>query len=560
MREVLGPYQANLEAGLGELEDQEIMRRIWEQDHTVWKPDPTEISNRLGWLNIAVSMQAEVPKLEAFVNTVRAEGYTHALLLGMGGSSLAPEVFKNTFGVGEGFLELSVLDSTVPGAVLEYVKPLDFRRTLFIVSTKSGGTIETLSFFKTFYNLVLSEVGESDAGRHFIAITDPGSHLADLAKKYHFRELFLNETTIGGRYSALSYFGLVPAALIGVDLRLLLERALCMIEACRAEAVVWENPAARLGTALGELQKMGRDKLTLVLPPPVESFGDWVEQLIAESTGKEGKGILPVVREPIGEPDDYANDRFFVSIQLDGEMFENLRQGELLEAGQPFFFIFLEDHYDLGGQFFLWELATAIAGQRMQINPFDQPNVEAAKVLARQLVTAYQDDGVLSDESPSHLDSKALNVFLDRANLEDPQSGKPRGYLSVQAYIKKSDSVANKLEQLRILIREQTQMATTDGYGPRYLHSTGQLHKGDAGNGLFIQLTSVDDRDVAIPDEAGKPDSTITFGLLKSAQIMGDRQALLQAGRKVIWFDLGSDVAAGFDKLIGAMKNRSIAG
>jgi glucose-6-phosphate isomerase len=550
MREVIGPYQQNLEAALSQMEKQRIVPRIWEHDYNVWSPDPREISNRLGWLEVAQQIRAEVSNLDSFVNQVRADGFTHALLLGMGGSSLAPEVFRKTFDVSEGYLELTVLDSTVPGEVLQHTTSTDLRHTLIIVSTKSGGTIETLSFFKYFYNLLLAQVGESNAGEHFVAITDPGSKLVEIAQEFQFRELFLNESTIGGRYSALSYFGLVPAALIGVDLALLLERANQAADACRGEATIWENPAARLGALLGELQKVGRDKLTLVLSPSILSFGDWIEQLLAESTGKDGKGILPVVGEPLGRSHDYAGDRIFVSIQLEGEPFGNQLQGELLEAGHPFFFMHLEDRYDLGGQFFIWELATAIAGHRMGINPFNQPNVEAAKDLARQVIASYQEQGVLELDSPSPMEAEKLRDFLGYANLDEPNSSSPRSYLALQAYLQASERIDRDLEQLRTQIRGKTRMATTSGYGPRYLHSTGQLHKGDAGNGLFIQLTAANDREVAIPDRAGADDSTVGFGLLNDAQAMGDRQALRRGGRQVIRFDLGSNLEAGLGRLI----------
>jgi glucose-6-phosphate isomerase len=311
-------YQAAVDAALAEMAENRVIHRIWAHDHTVWKPEPMDITNRLGWLHTAEVMLENVPRLEELAKAIRAKGYTQALLLGMGGSSLAPEVFRKTFGVKEGYLDLAVLDSTDPGAVLAHAERLDPVRTLFIVATKSGTTVETLSFFKFFYNRVAEAVGADRAGEHFIAITDPGSKLADLAERYGFRATFLNAPNIGGRYSALSYFGLVPAVLVGVDVPRLLDRALAVASGCESCVAAGDNLGAWLGAILGELAKAGRDKVTFAISPAIASFGDWVEQLIAESTGKEGRGILPVVGEPLGSPEVYGNDRLFVYLRLDG--------------------------------------------------------------------------------------------------------------------------------------------------------------------------------------------------------------------------------------------------
>jgi glucose-6-phosphate isomerase len=542
----LGSYQEAVDAALDEMVENRVVARIWAHDHTVWKPEPAEITNRLGWLHIAEVMGEDYARLEGFVEDVRAAGYTHALLLGMGGSSLAPEVFRKTFGVAPGYLDLVVLDSTDPGAVLAYAEELDLARTLFIVSTKSGGTVETLSFFKYFYNRVASVVGADGAGEHFVAITDPGSKLADLAERYNFRATFLNDTNIGGRYSALSYFGLVPAALVGVDVPRLLDDATSM--ACATESCVAarENPGALLGAILGELAKAGRDrgtrdKVTFVTSPQIASFGDWVEQLIAESTGKEGKGILPVVGEPLGSPDVYGDDRLFVYLRLEGDDGYDSAVQALEDAGQPVVRLRLKNLYDLGGQFFLWEMATAVASHRLAINPFDQPNVEAAKVLARRTVAEYTETGALPAGEAAPLTEEALKEFLAQA--------KPGDYIAIQAYVQPAQEAGAALQSLRAQLRDRLKLATTVGYGPRFLHSTGQLHKGDAGNGLFIQFTAEAPQDEAIPDEAGSVDSSISFGVLKMAQALGDAQALLDAGRRMIRFDLGRDVAGGIKQL-----------
>ncbi|MCJ7659897.1 MAG: hypothetical protein MUO67_12165, partial [Anaerolineales bacterium] len=492
--------------------------------------------------------------------------FTHVLLLGMGGSSLAPEVFRKTFGVHDRTLELAVLDSTDPGVVLAYENELDLSRTLFIVSTKSGGTVETISFFKYFYNRVAELVGVEKAGDHFIAITDEGSRLDQIADRYRFRAKFLNDPNIGGRYSVLSYFGLVPASLVGVDIEVLLQRALAMVcnsEDCN-EPVAGDNYEARLGVILGELAKAGRDKVTLVISPVIASFGDWVEQLIAESTGKEGKGILPVVGEPVGVPAVYGDDRMFVYLRVDGDDTFDAAVDRIEGAGYPVVRIRLRDIYDLGGQFFLWEMATAVAGSRLGINPFDQPNVEAAKVLARDMVAEYQKIGHLPELTPA-FQSNGIKVYGDLPEGEADMitagdslrafltQARPGDYISLQAYVQPDPGTDWALLELRAKLRSHTHLATTSGYGPRFLHSTGQLHKGDGGNGLFIQIMADSPKDVQIPNEAGSPVSSISFGVLKAAQALGDRQALLDADRRVIRFSLGTDVTGGLEKLTAAL-------
>jgi len=541
----LGAHEPVVDEALARMARDKVMSRIWSRDHTVWKPNPDEIANRLGWLDIADTMLDHVDRIPALADAARADGYTHALLLGMGGSSLAPEVFRHTFGVKPGYLDLAVLDSTDPGAVLAHAERLDMAHTLFMVATKSGGTVETLSFFKFFYNQVMERVGRAGAGAHFVAITDPGSKLVDLAAQYGFRATFVNDPNIGGRYSALSYFGLVPAALTGADVVLLLERAQETHAACEACAFDGENPGAWLGSIMGALAREGRDKLTLVSSPSIASFGGWVEQLIAESTGKEGKGILPVVGEPLAGPEVYGSDRLFVALELAGEELDEQALTQLEQAGHPLVKLYLRDRHDLAQQMFLWEIATAVAGYHLGINPFDQPNVESAKVLAREAVEAYMENGVLPEANAQEPSAATLQAFLAQA--------RPGDYVALQAFVAPTDATGAGLQALRVAIRDRLKLATTWGYGPRFLHSTGQLHKGDSGNGLFIQVTADDPRDVAIPDEAGSAESSMTFGVLKEAQVQGDRQALLKAGRRVIRFHLGSDVIAGLLELTGAL-------
>jgi transaldolase/glucose-6-phosphate isomerase len=557
----LGAYHDVVDAALAEIRDQRVMARIWDHDHTVWKPEATEITNRLGWLQIAEAMGDKVQRLQEFADAVRADGYTHALLLGMGGSSLAPQVFCKTFGVQEGYLDLAVLDSTDPAAVSAHAERLDPQRTLFIVSTKSGTTVETLSFFKFFYNWTSDAIGAQRAGAHFIAITDPGSSLVDSAERYHFREIFLNDPNIGGRYAALSYVGLVPAALIGMDIALLLSRAIAMADNSKISDLQRQDDTitARMGAVLGALAQAGRDKVTLVASAQVASFGDWLEQLIAESSGKEGKGIVPVVGEPLGSPDSYGDDRLFVNFFLNGDETHNATLTALEKAGHPIIRISLHDRYDLGAQCFLWEMGVAVACHRLGVNPFNQPNVEAAKTRARQAVDEYKKRGTLPVDTPTLIDGEiavygavkaesagaALVAFLSQ--------GKPGAYVAIQSYVQPTVEIEAALQGLRTKVRNRLQLATTLGYGPRFLHSTGQLHKGDAGHGLFVQFTVDDPKDIPVPDEAGAPDSSLTFGLLKTAQAHGDRQALLDAGRRVIRFHLGRDVVQGLKALNAAV-------
>ena len=539
-----GSYQTAIDTAFAALQSEHITERIWARDYAVWKPSPAEISNRLGWLESPWSMEDRIAEIHAVVETVRQDGYRHALLLGMGGSSLAPETFRKVFGVKAGYLELAILDSTDPATVLSFARSLDLSRTLFIVSTKSGGTVETFSFMKYFYNQVLAALGQEEAGRHFIAITDPGSGIADWARRLDFRHTFLNDPDIGGRFSALSCFGLVPGALIGMDIGRLL--AFARTEGEREKAPIPDKStvisAALLGAALGELAKAGRDKATFFLSPRIESFGDWLEQLLAESTGKDGQGILPIVGEPPGSPEVYGNDRVFINVSIGEDNRYNDLLAALRQAGHPVMQLSMEEPYALGGQIFLWEMATAVAGQRLGINPFDQPDVEAAKVLARQMVAAYRDKGKLPEETPVW-SSEVMDIFGDATSLRDfLAQAKAGDYVALQAYVAPTRELDLALANLRLRIRDRYRLATTVGYGPRYLHSTGQLHKGDGGAGLFIQITAADPDDAPIPDEPGPSSSSISFGALKAAQAMGDRQALINGGRRVIRLHVRKDL------------------
>jgi glucose-6-phosphate isomerase len=534
------------------LREDRVVERIGRRDYTLWKPRPVEIVNRLGWLESPRAMRGSLSEIQAVVDGIRGDGYRTALLLGMGGSSLAPEVFRKVFGVADGFLDLAVLDSTDPAAVLDRAERLDLKKTLFIVSTKSGGTVETFSFLRFFYNRMADACGEPEAGRHFIAITDPGSALAQLAAQRHFRHAFVNDPEIGGRYSALSFFGLFPAALIGMDAGRLLERAAAQ---SHREFDVAQDNGASLGALVAMLARQGRDKLTLVFSPGIAPFGDWIEQLIAESTGKEGKGILPVVGEPLGPPEVYGKDRVFVSLRLADEAAKEEGLRRLAAAGHPVITLTLADGYDLGAQCFLWEMATAVMGWQLGINPFDQPDVEAAKVIARQMVAAYQEKGAMPEEKPV-LEADGLSLYGDvtsrtpeAAFAEFLAQAGPGAYGAIQAYLRPCPETDEALADLRLRLRERCRIAVTVGYGPRFLHSTGQLHKGDAGRGLFLQLTADDPREAPIPDELGRPGSTLGFGALKAAQAYGDRQALRNAGRRVLRIHLHGDPIGGIRRL-----------
>jgi glucose-6-phosphate isomerase len=479
----------------------------------------------------------------------------------MGGSSLAPQVFRKAFGVAEGYLDLAVLDSTDPGAVLALAERLDPERSLVIVSSKSGTTVETLSLFKFFYTWMADAVGREEAGKHFIAITDPESPLVDIGTRYRFRVGFLNALAMGGRYAAISSVGLVPAALVGVDIGELLARAQAMARRCKSFNTTGEapNPGAQLGAIMGELAKAGSDKVTFIISAQIASFGDWLEQLIAESTGKEGKGILPVVGEDIGAPEEYGEDRLFVHICLEGDTTADAALSALEEADHPVVRLFLHDPYDLGGQIFLWEMAVVVAGHRLGINPFNQPDVEAAKVFAREAVDRFKKKGSLPAETPA-LIGDGIEVYGEVAAAQPAASlkafvaqAKAGGYVALQAFLQPSPVIDATLQALRAGLRKRFRLATTIGYGPRFLHSTGQLHKGDAGKGLFIQFTADEPRDVLIPDEAGSPASSMTFGVLKAAQARGDKLALVKAGRRVIRFHLGEDAVRALGRLSKAV-------
>ncbi len=546
-------YEFRVHRRIETLEKERFASRLWNKDASLWTQDPaaqTVIRGALGWLHVAEKMSENVDDLSRFTSEVKAAGFRRVVHMGMGGSSMAPIVLIRTFPAAKDGLPVDVLDSTDPAAVHRIERENPLESTLFIVASKSGTTAEPLAYGDYFYAKLRERKGEK-AGENFVAITDPGTPLADLAGKRGFRRVFSNYADIGGRYSALSYFGLLPAALMGLDVAELIERSLRMANACSAYVPEQENPGLILGAGLGELARAGRDKLTLLAPAALSSLGLWLEQLLAESTGKEGKGILPVAGEPLGPPSIYGDDRCFAVFQLKGAPDPALQRGaeELRKAGFPVVTILLDDLLDVGQEFFRWEVATAVAGAVIGINAFDQPNVRESKGNTNRLLEVVRRTGKLPVEEPS-LSEPPLELFTGKAQatiantiqsfLEEASEG---DYIAIQAYLPETPDVERALQTVRVKLRDRFRVATTVGYGPRFLHSTGQYHKGGPNNGLFLQLTADNPKDLPVPD------APYTFGMLEQAQALGDLQALAGHGRAVLRVHLGPDVLAGLATL-----------
>jgi transaldolase/glucose-6-phosphate isomerase len=537
----LGEHQTAVDARLRSWRSEEIGRRVWDRDHTVWSSEPLpELTNRLGWLDLPGSMQPRLPEFEAMARSVIEDGYTHIVLLGMGGSSLAPEVFASVFGSAEGYPALTILDSTHPTAVRIVERQIDPARTLFVVSSKSGTTLETMSLFRTMWHRVSSAVEQP--GRGFVAITDAGSSLQDLAEERQFRQVINAPSEVGGRYSALSPFGLVPAALIGANVTRLLTRSKVMAEASSAAVAEAENPGFVLGAVLGELALAGVDKVTIVTSPALAAFPAWIEQLVAESTGKNGKGSVPVGSEPQLPPECYGKDRLFISLELTGDepSAGAIDLMAMARAGHPVVSIELAEKADLGQEMFRWEMATAAAGAILGINPFDQPDVQLAKELAKRAM-AEPDFG--SEAAGGGSIDITSRDGLER-ELEDWVKVRAGDYIAIQAYLAPTPDSEVLLQQIRQALGIRLGVATTLGFGPRFLHSTGQLHKGGPPTGRFLQLVDEPGEDVAIPE------TDYSFGTLVEAQAQGDYQALLQRGRHVLRINLGDEVSSGLQRLL----------
>ena len=498
-RERLGALQGGVDAALADLADRDAVNRLWARDHTLWADDPTEISDRMGWLEVTEDMSAAGERLDAVAAGVVAEGLTHVVVMGMGGSSLFPEVLARTFGATSSGPELTVLDSTDPAAVARVAAQAPPEHTLFVASSKSGGTVETRSHLEFFWE----RIGRPE---QFAVVTDPGSALGDLARERGYREVFENRTDIGGRYSALSFFGIVPAALAGIDWRALVASAEAVAPSLRdPDATV--NAGLRLGAVLGAAVKAGRDKVTLLIDPRIESFGLWLEQLLAESTGKQGTGTIPVVDEPLGPSDLYGDDRLFVAI---GAVEQEVGLDVLADEGHPVVELSFGDPTDLGAQVLLWEVATAVCGAVLGINPYDQPNVAEAKEATREVLAS----------GPPDLPAASLAEVLARVE--------PGDYIAVQAYMEPFDPAVDQLGEIRLALRDEFEVATTFGIGPRFLHSTGQLHKGGPPTGVFLQVVGDDASDAAIPGQ------DFTFSELKRAQADGDLVTFERHGLRAV--------------------------
>jgi len=547
-----GSVKEKVEARLTKWKEQNIAERIWKHDPAVWKEKPEddkELSNRLGWLNLASSMKDSVKEITDFANEVKSE-FSSVVLLGMGGSSLAPEVFAKTFGGAQGYPALVILDSTHPYSVKKILETHDMAKTLFVVSSKSGGTIETMSFFHTFFDAV-KKVSPAP-GKNFIALTDPGSGLEKMAKENGFRKIFSTPAEVGGRFSALTPFGMVPAALIGMDIASFLNEAALMTEACSAGCDVANSPGFYFGALLGELALNNINKVTVFASPEISSFPAWAEQLVAESTGKDGVGILPVADERFEGVDKYGKDRVFVSIELkDGNNSVNLdAKNQLIKAGYPVIEMILKDKYALAQEFFRWEVATAMAGAVLEINPFDQPNVQLAKTLAGESLAAYKANGSLPVSAPVITGEKVevyspAGAATAKGALEEFLSQAAEGnYAAINCFAPMTEEAQAVLTKLRIGIRNKYKIATTLGFGPRFLHSTGQLHKGDGNKGLFIVITSDPGNDIDVPGQG------YSFGTLIAAQGQGDIKALVNCKRRTLHLHLKGDIIKAVEELL----------
>ena len=556
----LGTLQAPFAAAVGTWRAADGTARLWRRDKSLFSN--ADEDRWLGWLDIVDRQLADVAHLRRAADDARTGGADDVVVLGMGGSSLCPEVLARTFGRSVGFPRLSVVDSTVPAQVAKAAARLDSARTWFVVASKSGSTIEPNSFKQFFYDRTAQAVGADGVGSRFLAVTDPGTKMQQVAERDRFRAVYYGLPDIGGRFSALSNFGMIPAAGVGIDVVGFLEVAREMVRACGPGSDVASNPGVMLGLALGTAARAGCDKLTLVASPGIGSLGAWLEQLIAESTGKHGKGIVPVDGERLAAPSFYGDDRLFVYVRLasapDAE--QDAAVAALKSAGRPVITLDVPSPLHLGAEFFRWEIATAVAGSLLGINPFDQPDVESAKIVARSLMEAYERTGVLPEEHPTATTAD-IGLFADAANaaalravaghdadvaaLLRAHLGRIAAgdYFAINAYLDMNETNDAELQRMRHAVRDARCVATTVGYGPRFLHSTGQLHKGGPNSGVFLHITSDDAADLPIPGQK------YSFGVLKSAQAGGDFAVLAERGRRLVRVHLGKDVAGGLRRL-----------
>jgi len=535
------------------------VRKLWGRDAGLWTGGPE--GKWLAWLDIVAERLAHVDELTAFQTEAQAAGFAHVLLLGMGGSSLGPEVFGEVFGHRAGWPKLHVLDSTDPQQIKSFENAVDLPKTLVIVSSKSGGTLEPNILKAYFWARMQQAVGAENAGAHFVAVTDPGSHMQKVAEGDGFRRIFFGNPQIGGRYSVLSNFGLVPAAAIGIDIKAFLQTTLRMVQSCSWGTPPGANPGVVLGTILGEAHKAGHDKVTIIASPGIADLGAWLEQLIAESTGKLGRGLVPIDGETLAAPDAYGNDRLFAYLRLNDapDPVQEAAMAALEAAGQPVVRVSLNGHLELGQQFFLWEFATAVAGSIIGIDAFDQPDVEASKIKTRELTDAVNKTGKLPEEAP-FATFGGVKLFADERNAAALHGGSlaevlkaqfaragAGDYVGILAYVERNPEHIAQLQKLRLLIRDKTKLATAAEFGPRFLHSTGQAYKGGPNSGVFLQITADDAADLDVPGEH------YSFSVVKAAQARGDFGVLAERGRRAVRVHLGADVTAGLAALTEAV-------
>ncbi len=541
------------------------VKRLWAHDASLWTNK--DEGNWLGWLGIVDEQIAHNADFKKIAHEIHNAGFTHLVLLGMGGSSLCVEVFGKTFGKKDGYPQVHILDSTDPAQIRTLESKIDIAKTIFIVASKSGTTLEPNIFEQYFYEKVKQSVGAAEAGKRFIATTDPGSQMQKVAESNGFRHIFYGVPSIGGRYSALSNFGMIPAAIQGVDVPKFLDRAEEMVHACASAVPADENPGAILGAILGTLQKSGRDKVTLFASPGISDLGAWLEQLLAESTGKEGKGLIPVDRESIGAPDVYGKDRVFVYMRLEdgADAKQDAGIATLEKAGQPVVRIQVANNYELGQEFFRWEIATAVAGSIIGINAFNQPDVEASKIETRKLTDEYEKSGSLPQETP-FFEEKGVKLYSDDKNAAALKQAagkdamltaylrahvnrlKEGDYFAVLGYVERNEQNRTELQSIREAVRDKKHVATCLGFGPRFLHSTGQAYKGGPNSGVFLQITCDDAADLPVP---GKK---YTFGIVKAAQARGDFNVLTERGRRALRVHLTGDLTAGLKTLQQAVQ------
>ena len=556
---------STVKATIADWQSRGNMKRLWQRDATLWTGSDED--KWLGWLDIVDEQIAQQDQLQKFAKEVQQREFEHILLLGMGGSSLCPEVLRMTFGRIAHFPTLHVLDSTDPGQVKAFEHQIDIPKTLFIVSSKSGSTLEPNIFKQYFFERTKQAVGVAKVGSHFIAITDPGSKMQQVAEADHFLHVFFGRPSIGGRYSALSNFGMVPAAAMGLDTKKFLSRAAEMVRGCGPGIPVEENSGAVLGIILGSAANAGRDKVTIITSPGISDLGAWLEQLLAESTGKVGKGIIPVDREHLTSPDVYGSDRVFVYMRLESgaDADQDAKVAAIEKAGHPVVRISMADIHDLGAEFFRWEIATAVAGAIIGINAFNQPDVEASKIVTKELTSAYEKTGALPAEKPV-VEGSGMKLFTDEKNAADLEKAagsdksvagylkahlsriKPGDYFAVLGYIQMNAENEQSLQVLRHLVRDKKRVATCLGFGPRFLHSTGQAYKGGPNSGVFLQITCDDSVELPVPGQK------YTFGVVKAAQARGDFHVLADRGRRALRVHLGSNLKAGLAALQAAVQ------